>query len=116
MKKTLQVLAIVFAIGAAIQTLKAYTSESNALSAEEEEYKMFKLINLRKEVAANGEAISANSAVLSDEFPEITNHEQLNEAIAFQALRYIQAIGAENALIKVIKQPEFQTLHSEPGI
>ncbi len=117
MKKTIQVLALVLAIGAAIQSLRAYASDSSAFSIEEEEYKMFKLINLRKEFTANGETASLNSTVLSEEFPEITNHEQLNEAISRQALRYIQAIGAGDALINVIKKPEFQPLrNSEPGI
>ena len=77
-----------------------------------------KLIELRKEVTATGEAIPFAYTALSEEFPQITNQEQLNEAIARQALRYLQAIGAEDALIKVIKQPEFQSLRSrgEPGI
>lgn len=117
MKKTLQVLALVLAVGAAIQTLRVYASDSSVFSVEEEEHKMFKLINLRKEIIANGEAASLRSTDLNEEFPEITNREELNEAIARQVLRYIQAIGAKDALIKVIKQPEFEALRSsEPGV
>lgn len=118
MKKTIQALALILAIGATFQTLRAYASESGFFSIEEEEYKMSKLIDLRKEVASSGDTAPLSEALLNEEFPQVTNREQLNEAIARQALRYIQAIGAEDALIKVIKQPEFQSLRSrgEPGI
>lgn len=118
MKKTIQVLALVLAIGATVQTIRAYASETGFFSVEVEEHKMTKLIELRKEVATNGDTIPFSYMGLSEEFPQITNHEQLNEEIARQALRYLQAIGAEDALIKVIKQPEFQSLRNrgEPGI
>jgi hypothetical protein len=69
-------------------------------------------------VDATGESAPFTFNGLSEEFPQITNHEQLNEEIARQALRYLQAIGAQEALIKVIKRPEFQLLRDriEPGI
>lgn len=118
MKKTIQVLALMLAVGATVQTIRAYADETEFFSIEVEEHKMSKLIELRKEVSATGDAVPFNYIALSEEFPQITNHEQFNEAIARQALRYLQAIGAEDALIKVIKQPEFQSLRSrgEPGI
>lgn len=118
MKKTIQALALVLAIGATIQTLKVYASESGFFSIEEEEDKMSKLIDLRKEIASGGDTALSGDTLLSEEFPQITNSENLKEAIARQALRYIQAIGAEDALVKVINQPEFQSLRGrgEPGI
>ena len=118
MKKTIQVLALVLAIGATVQTIRAYASETGFFSVEVEEQKMTKLIELRKEVSTTGDAVPFSYTSLSEEFPQITNHEQLNEEIARQALRYLQAIGAEDALVKVIKQPEFQSLRNrgEPGI
>jgi hypothetical protein len=118
MKKTIQVLALVLAIGATVQTIRAYSSETGYFSVEVEEYKLTKLIELRKEVDATGESAPFTFTRLSEEFPQITNHEQLNEEIARQALRYLQAIGAQEALIKVIKRPEFQPLWDriEPGI
>lgn len=118
MKKTIQILALVLAISATVQTIRAYADETGFFSVEVEEYRMSKLIELRKEVTATGDTIPFAYTALSEEFPQITNQEQLNEAIARQALRYLQAIGAEDALIKVIKQPEFLSLRSrgEPGI
>lgn len=118
MKNTIQILALVLAIGATVQTIRAYADETGFFSVEVEEYRMSKLIELRKEVTATGDTIPFAYTTLSEEFPQITNQEQLNEAIARQALRYLQAIGAEDALIKVIKQPEFLSLRSrgEPGI
>lgn len=113
----MQVLALVLAIGAAVQTLRTYASDSSVLSVEGEEHKLSQLMDIRKEVNASCEAGSFDYSSFSEEFPGIKNCEELNEAIARQALRYIQAIGAKNALIKVIKQPEFETLRdSEPGI
>ncbi len=118
MKKTIQVFALILTIGATVQTIKAYASETGFFSVEVEEHKMTRLIELRKEVAVNGDTVPLNYTSLSEEFPQITNHQQLNEEIARQALRYLQAIGAEDALIRVINQPEFQSLRdrSEPGI
>jgi len=118
MKKTLQAIALILAIGATVQTFKAYANETGFFSAEEEESKMSLLIELRKELSEKGETFFLRDTQVSAVFPQITNSEQLNEAVARQVLRYIQAIRAEDALIRVIKQPEFQSLRerAEPGI
>lgn len=118
MKKTMQVLAVILAIGATAQTLRAYAYQTGIFSIEEEESKMSLLIELRKELSEKRETSIASETSVSAEFSHIKNPEQLNEAVARQALRYIQAIGAEDALIRVIRQPEFQSLreHAEPGI
>ena len=80
MKKTIQLLALVLAIGATVQTIRAYASETGFFSVEVEEHKMTKLIELRKEVAATGEAVPFTYTGLSEEFPQITNHEQIGRA------------------------------------
>ena len=118
MKKTMQTLAIVLAIAATVQTLRAYATETGVFSIEEEEVKMTQLMELRKEFYEKGESLTANETPVNPDFPNIINSEQLNEAVARQALRYLRAIGAEDALIKVMKQPEFQTFidRMEPGI
>ncbi len=86
MKKTIQVLALVLAIGATVQTIRAYASETGFFSVEVEEHKMTKLIELRKEVATNGDTIPFSYMGLSEEFPQITNHEQLNEEMISQKI------------------------------
>lgn len=118
MKKPIQALALALAIGATVQTLKAYAFETGLFSADEEEYKITQLIELRKEIEAKGESFTPRVSSTSAEFLEITNRDELNEAIARHTLRYLQAIGAEDALIRVIQQPEFQSLRNrgEPGI
>lgn len=118
MKKTIQVLALVLAIGATVQTLKAYAVETGLFSVDEEEYKITQLMELRKEVEVKGESFDPRISSVNAEFPEVTNKEELKEAIARHTLRYLQAIGAEDALIRVIQRPEFQSLRDrgEPGI
>ena len=51
MKKTLQALALILAIGATVQTIKAYAQEVASFSAEEEQHKITQLMELRKEMA-----------------------------------------------------------------
>lgn len=118
MKKTIQALALVLAIGATVQTLKAYALDTGLISADEEEYKITQLMELRKEIEFKGETFVSTESNVGSEFPEIKGKEELNEAVVRHTLRYLQAIGAEKALIRVIQQPEFQSLrHSgEPGI
>jgi len=115
-KRTIQILALIFAIGATIQTLRAYTSKAGLISVNEEEDKIIRLIELRKEIDARGFDSSAVNA--SADFPEITNREELNKAIVKHALRYIQAIGAEDVLMKEVQQPESKRLDDReaPGV
>lgn len=118
MKRTIQVLAVIFAIGATAQTLRAYTYETGIFFVEDEERKMSLLIELRKELSEKRETFNGRETQASAEFPHIANPEQLNEAVARQALRYIRAIGAEDALVKIIGQSEVKALRErmEPGI
>ena len=118
MKKTLQTIAIVLAIGATIQSLAVYAYEEEVLSIENEELILEKLISLRKEAALNGDNASEQFQALGQEFSSIQNRNQLNDAIAKQSFRYIQAIGAEESLLKIVKKFNKQSRRkgNEPGI
>lgn len=106
------------AFGATLQVLKAYASEIEKIFVEEEEYKISRLIDLRRDLEARSENAFTSDFEIQDEFPEIKNEEDLKEGLARHMLRYLQGIGAEDALIRVIKQPEFQSIRErgEPGI
>ncbi|MEZ4872651.1 MAG: hypothetical protein R2827_10545 [Bdellovibrionales bacterium] len=117
MKKTLQAIALILAIGATVQTIKAYAQEVVSFSAEEEQHKITQLMELRKEMADKGPNFVPEESVLSSEFPEITNQEQLNEAYILHTLQYIKAISAENTFLDILKRPEvMRFIGSEPGI
>ena len=118
MKRTLQTLAIVLALGAIAQTLAAYAYDAEIFSADEEEVKLIQLIELRKTFVENKASLNINGTLVDPRSRQITSSDQLNEAIVRQTLRYLQAIGAEGALVKAIKQPNFQLLmeRMEPGI
>lgn len=117
MKKTLQVIALILAIGAAVQTIKAYADEEVSFSAEVEQFKITQLMELRKEMTDKGSSFVPKESALSSEFPEITNQEQLNEAYILHTLQYIKAIGAEKTFVDTLKRPEVvRLLGAEPGI
>lgn len=117
MKKTLQAIALILAIGATVQTFKAYAQDVGLFSAEEEEYKITQLLELRKEMADKAETFVSEESVLGSEFPEITNQEKLNEAFIMHTLQYIKAVGAEESFNQILKRPEIMRLmRSEPGI
>ncbi len=117
MKKILQAIALILAIGATFQTIKAYAQEVASVSAEEEQYKITQLMELRKEMADKGPSFVPEESALSSEFPEITNQEQLNEAYILHTLQYIKAIGAEKSFLDILKRPEvMRFIGSEPGI
>jgi hypothetical protein len=118
MKKTLQALAILLALGAAAQSVKAYAVELGLVSAEEQEYKIIRLMDLRKEMESEGKSFTPRESEVSLEFPEVTKKSEYNEELVKQYLRYIKAIEADNAFKKVIQMPEFKplALPTEPGI
>lgn len=117
MKNTLQVLALILAVGATVQTIKAYAQEVSIFSADEEEYKISQLMQLRRDIEDKETAFVAEEEIYVSEFPEISSKEQVNEALIMHTLKYIKAIGAENTLINILKRPEVaRSLGHEPGI
>lgn len=123
MKRTIQAFALVIALGATVQTLKAYAIEAGFISVEEEGTKISNLIELRKDLVANDGNISVHLTGVNpdSEIANITNEDELNEAIVKHILRYLQGIGAEEKLKEMILKPEFQSFRArgetgEPGI
>ncbi|OQW47618.1 MAG: hypothetical protein A4S09_15000 [Proteobacteria bacterium SG_bin7] len=117
MKKTIKALAIVLALGATLQAIKAYTSETPQLSASVERQKVVELMELRQEIEAKGEMFVPQESALSAKFPEIKNLEDLNEVFIMHTLRYIKAVGADKTLIRIIQQPSVSRfIREEPGI
>jgi len=117
MKKSLQAIALILAMGATAQALMAYHQDDVLFSAEEEQYKIMQLMELRKEMIDKGPRFILKESELSAEFSEITNPEELNDAYILHTLQYVKAIGAENALGKILKRPEFtHMIGNEPGI
>jgi len=107
MKKTIQIFALVLAIGATVQTLKAYAFEAQTISVEEEEYKVMRLMEIRKQISLQGENLVTND-VLSADFPEIRSHADVNVSLVKHLVRYIFAIGAEKSLFDFLKSSEVQ--------
>lgn len=118
MKRTIQVFALVIALGATIQTLKAYAIEAGFISVDEEGIKISQLIELRKEVVANEGEFPAQLMGENSELSTITSEDELNEAIVKHILRYLQGIGAEKKLKEMILRPEFQSFRGpeSPGV
>ncbi|MCB9061388.1 MAG: hypothetical protein H6622_07705 [Halobacteriovoraceae bacterium] len=116
MKKMLRLLSVLLAMGAISQTIYSYAQDSEPLSVEAEEAAIMRLIEMKQKVDTQGFTFeeSQEDATL----PQIKTEEQFKEAFARHALRYIEAIGGQDALIRVIKMPEFTSLRerSEPGI
>lgn len=123
MKKTIQVLALVLAIGATIQSLKVYAFEVQAISIEEEEYKVMRLMEMRKQVSLQGGNLVTDNS-FSAEFPEVKDHSDINVSLVKHLVRYIFAIGAEKSLFDFLKGSEVQAACAasafascgEPGI
>jgi hypothetical protein len=121
MKRTIQAFALFIALGATVQTLKAYAIEAGFISVEEEEgTKISNLIELRKDLVANDGNISVHlmGASSDNEIANITNEDELNEAIVKHILRYLQGIGAEKKLKEMLLRAEFQSFRGpdSPGI
>lgn len=122
MKKTIQALALILAIGATIQTIKAYAFDTEVLSAEEEGRKVVLLIELRHQtIQEQSFTPDPNIAV---EFPTIKSEADLKVSLVKHVIRYIFAIGAEGDLIQYLKSSEVQSAcvmsaskcSGEPGI
>lgn len=116
MKTMLRVLSIFLAVGAISQTIYSYAQDSEPLSIEVEEAAIMRLIEMKQKVDTQGFTFEESQEETA--FPQIKTEEQFKETFARHALRYIEAIGGEDALIRVIKMPEFTSLRerSEPGI
>lgn len=118
MKNILRTLAIALAIGATFQVVISYAAEIERISAEEEEAKLSRLMELRRDVIRSGDQHPMELLNLQDEFPQIKNTEDYKHEVVRHTLRYLQSIGAEKTLNKEIQKPEFKvfSLKSEPGI
>jgi len=58
MKNTMKVLAVVLALGATVQALKAYAADVPAISIEDEEYQIVRLMELRQQVSIQGQGFT----------------------------------------------------------
>lgn len=123
MKKTMKILALVLALGATVQALKAYAVEAQVFSVEEEEYKIVRLMEMRKQVSTQGTALTPD-ADFSVEFPNVKSSTDVNVSLVKHLVRYIFAIGAEGSLFEYLKGADVQAAcasavarcGSEPGI
>ena len=119
MKNLMKALALVLAIGSTIQAIQVYAQERVVLSIDEAEYKLTRLIELKRELDFNRgySSLTENEQPISNEFPTIKNEEDFKEAFAIQALRYMQAIGGEAVLKKVLQKTEFASFEGhDPGV
>lgn len=118
MKNILRTLAVTLAIGATFQVVISYAAEIEKISAEEEEVKLSRLMELRREVIRSGDQQPMELVNLQDEFPQIKNTEDYKREVVRHTLRYLQSIGAEKILKKEIQKPEFQVFRfaDQPGI
>lgn len=122
MKNAMKVLALVLAIVATAQTLKAYAQVSVPLSADEEAYQISRLMQLKSQMdAMKAESISKRSDAASlenSEFPSIKTEADFKDEFVTHTLRYIKAINAEDAFTQAKKRAEFSSLfeHESPGV
>lgn len=122
MKKTIQVLALLLAIGATIQTIKVYALEPQigSLVTDEAEYRITRLMELRKEIELRGETVLLDPSVQS-EFPEIKKGSDLKESLGQHMMRYMDSMCAGATLSRIVNsaQPNSLTTQScggSPGI
>lgn len=117
MKTMLRLLSILLAVGALSQTIYSYAQDAEPLSIEVEEAAIVKLITMKQKMDTQGFTLEEVQTEETNA-PQIRTEDEFKEAFARHALRYIQAIGGEDALIKIIKMPEFTGIRerSEPGI
>lgn len=123
MKKKMKIIALVLAFGATVQALKAYAVEAQVFSVEEEEYKVERLMEMRKQITVQGNALTVD-ADFSAEFSNVKSSTDLNVSLVKHLVRYIFAIGAEKSLFEYLKGADVQAAcaaavarcGSEPGI
>lgn len=118
MRNILRTLAITLAIGATFQVVISYAAEVERVSVEEEEAKLSRLMELRREIIHSKDLQQFSVLNFQDEFPQIKNTEDYKREVVRHSLRYLQSIGAEKTLSKEIQKPEFKAfiVESEPGI
>lgn len=107
MKKKMKMIALVLAFGATVQALKAYAVEAQVFSVEEEEYKVERLMEMRKQITVQGNALTVD-ADFSAEFPNVKSNTDLNVSLVKHLVRYIFAIGAEKSLFEYLKGEDVQ--------
>lgn len=118
----MKVLALLLALGATIQTIKVYAFDSqvSSLTTEEEEYKITRLMELRKEVELRGETALLDPSVQS-EFPEIKNSIDLKESLGHHMMKYMDSMCAAATMSKIVnsfqtKSITTQSCGGQPGI
>jgi len=118
MKNVLRTLAVIFAIGATFQVVFSYAAEVERISAEEEEAKLSRLMELRRDIMPLNDQRPMELLNLQDEFPQIKNTEDYKREVVRHTLRYFKSIGAEKTLNKEIQKPEFEAFRGsdQPGI
>ena len=119
MKNLMRTLAIVLAIGAAFQAIQVYAQQKAVISIDEVEYNLTRLMQLKHEIEPSREsaALTNSETLLSREFPNIKTEADFKEAFSTNVLRYIQAIGGQEAFKKILTQPEFAEFSEhEPGV
>lgn len=99
MKKTIKALALVLALGATVQAIKAYAQEVPQISIEDEEYAIARLMELRQQTQLQGQSFSPDRSV-SAEFPDIKSETDLKLTLVKHVIRYVFALGAQADLVK----------------
>lgn len=117
MKKVLQMFAVVIAIGAVAQTLKAYTMDDDILS-EEAEVKIIQLIEMRRAIKAQGEEVVLQHPSIQAEFPGIRTSKDLNDNLSGYIRIYLDKINGENGLNPLLpkKKGNIKSQPDEPGV
>lgn len=119
MKNLMKTLAVALAIGSTVQAIQVYAQEKVVISIDEVEYKLTRLIDLKRQMDAGRElsGLVSTESTLSAEFPNIRTEADFKREFSVNALRYIQAIGGEAALARELTKPEFASFSGhEPGV
>lgn len=122
MRKTMKALALFLALGATSQTIKVYAFDSqvSSLTTENEEYKITRLMEFRKEIELRGETVLLDPSVQS-EFPEIKKSSDLKESLAHHMMKYMDSMCAAATMSRIVnsfqtKSLTTQSCGGQPGI
>lgn len=119
MKNAMKILALVLAIGAVSQTIRAYAQTTVTLNADEEAYQISRLMQLKSQIDSREMALShSEAAPIGSEFPNIRTEADFKDEFVTHTLRYIQAIKAEDTFKKMKNRAEFSEMfeHESPGV
>lgn len=116
MKTMLRTLAFVLAFGAITQTIYTYAEDREPVSVEVEENALMRLLEMKQKMDNQG--LTLEDVQPEDGTTKIKTEEEFKEAFARHSLRYIEAIGGVDALIRMLNRPEFASMRDrvEPGI